>query len=63
MIGDEEVEVPEMDDEDEMAMAEQQGVGRAAVLTGGGFVAWTTLLYGATRLFHWTWTRIADISR
>ena len=38
------------------AMAEQQGAGTAAVITGGGFVAWSVVLYGATRLFHWTWT-------
>lgn len=40
------------------AMAEQRGAGTAAVVTGGGFVAWSVVLYGATRLFHWTWTRI-----
>lgn len=43
------------------SVAEQQGVGRAAVISGGGFVAWAAVLYGATRLFHWTWTRIPGV--
>ena len=45
------------------SMAERQGMGRAAVIAGGGFVAWAVVLYGATRLFHWGWTRIPGISR
>lgn len=45
------------------SVAEQQGVGRAAVITGAGFVAWSAVLYGATRLFHWTWTRIQGVGR
>ena len=44
------------------SMAEEQGVGRAAAITGVGFVAWSAVLYGATRLFHWAWTRIPGVS-
>lgn len=45
------------------SVAVEQGVGTAAVIAGGGFVAWSVVLYGATRLFHWTWTRIPGTSR
>lgn len=40
------------------SVAERQGAGTAAAVTGGGFVAWALVLYLALRVFHWTWTRL-----
>jgi len=43
------------------SVAEQQGTGTAAAVTGGGFVAWSVVLYLAMRLFHWTWGRLPGV--
>lgn len=39
-------------------VAERRGAGSATVLAGAGFLAWSGVLYVATRAFHWAWSRV-----